>query len=73
MDNKSLMGALNSTKSVDDRRLRIDISLLKDTLKREEISSVSWVIASSRLANCLTKKGANCEQLRSAISVNESH
>ena len=73
VDNKSLVDALNSTKSVDDRRLRTDISLLKDMLKRKEINSISWVNASSQLANCLTKKGANYEQLRSAISVNESH
>ena len=49
------------------------ISILKDMLKRKEINSVSWVNASSQLANYLTKKGENCEQLRSAISVNESH
>ena len=70
VDNKSLVDALHSTKSIDDRRLRIDISILKEMLAKHEISQVSWIDCHSQLANCLTKNGANCAKLISSISLN---
>ena len=70
VDNKSLVDALHSTKSVDDRRLRIDISVSKDMLEKREIDGVSWIESTSQLANCLTKKGASCERLWTAVSGN---
>lgn len=68
VDNKSLVDALHSYKNVDDRRLRIDIAVLRDMLERGEIGEVSWVDASQQLADCLTKKGASTERLRAAVS-----
>lgn len=68
MDNKSLVDALHSCKNVDDRRLRIDIAVLRDMLERGEIGEVSWVDTSQQLADCLTKKGASTERLRAAVS-----
>lgn len=63
VDNKSVIEAINSTKMVDDRRLRIDISTIKESLSRGEIRSVKWCPGSYQLANCLTKRGAQCSQL----------
>ena len=68
VDNKSLVDALYSSKSVDDKRLRIDIAVLKDMMERKEIESVSWIATSFQLANCLTKGGAPARQLIAAIS-----
>ena len=70
VDNKSLVDALHSTKSIDDRRLRIDISILKEMLAKHEINEVSWIDTHSQLANCLTKNGANCTKLISSIGLN---
>lgn len=68
VDNKSLVDSLYSSKNVEDRRLRIDIAVLRDMLDRKEISSVSWVDTSKQLADCLTKRGASTMRLRAAIS-----
>jgi len=68
VDNKSLVEALHSTKSVEDKHLRIDIAALKDLLETQEITSVSWVRSAKQLADVLTKKGASAETLVSAVS-----
>ena len=67
VDNHSLVEALRSSKLVEDRRLRIDIAVLKDMISKGELSSVSWVDTISQLADCLTKKGVPTERLLKAI------
>ena len=68
VDNKSLFDSLNSSKNVDDRRLRIDLAVLCEMIERNEIHSIKWVDTVHQLADCLTKKGASAERLRAAIS-----
>lgn len=68
VDNKSLVDALYSCRSVDDRRLRIDMAVLRDMLQNKEITEISWIDKSHQLADCLTKKGASTERLRAAVS-----
>ena len=58
VDNKGLVEALHSTKLVQDRRLRIDIGALKQTLERE-VTAVHWCPGENQLADSLTKRGAN--------------
>lgn len=67
VDNKSLVDALQSYRGVEDRRLRIDIAVLRDMLERREIGEVDWVDASKQLADCLTKRGASTDRLRDAV------
>ena len=66
-DNKSLYEALLSSKQVEDKRLRIDISVLDDLLARSEIEKVLWVCGANQLADALTKKGVATEKLRAAL------
>ena len=70
VDNKSLVDALYSSRSVDDKRLRIDLAVLRDMLEHGDIAEVTWVETSQQLADCLTKKGASAEQLRAAVNRN---
>lgn len=63
IDNRSLCENLHSTKSVSEKRLRIDIAAIKEMMHRGEISKVKWVESSSQLSDCLTKKGASCKKL----------
>ena len=58
VDNKSLVEALGSTRLVDDRRLRITIGALKETLQ-SEVRSVSLIPGNEQLANVMTKRGAS--------------
>ena len=69
-DNKSLVDSLYSTKRVDDKRLRIDMAVLRDMIDREEVFSVSWVDTHKQLADCMTKRGASTERLRAALTKN---
>ena len=57
------MENLQSTKSVSEKRLRVDIASIKTMLERGELSSVDWVQSKGQLANCLTKRGASIAEL----------
>ena len=66
-DNKSLCNALESSKQVEDKRLRIDLATMEDYMKRSEIDKVCWVAGSDQLADVLTKKGVSTDKLRAAL------
>ena len=68
VDNLSLANAIYSSKLVEDRRLRIDIAVLQDMMKRGELDGVKWVRSEDQLADSLTKRGVSTERLRKAIS-----
>ena len=68
VDNKSLVESLYSSKHVEDRRLRLDMAVIRDMLDRGELHRVSWVDTASQLADCLTKRGASTQRLRDAIA-----
>ena len=42
VDNKSVIESLNSTKLVDDKRLRIDKAAVSESLKTGEITEIKW-------------------------------
>ena len=58
VDNKSTVVAIHSTAPVDDKKLRRDISIIKQMLSEKEISSVSWCPGKEQLADCMTKRTA---------------
>jgi hypothetical protein len=66
-DNRSVVDNIHSTKLVDDKRLRIDIGALKESLRNGELTSVNWCPGSAQIANCMTKKGAAANNLLSVI------
>ena len=67
VDSKSLVESLYSTKTIEDKHLRINMAVLRDLLERKEIHAVSWVQSAHQLANCLTKRGADAGALLAAI------
>ena len=67
VDNRSLVEAAYSTKSVEDKHLRINIAVLRDMLCTRSVSTISWVKTSHQLANVLTKRGACSRPLLSAL------
>ena len=69
VDNKSLVDSLNSTTTVEDKLLRINMAVLKDMLHRRDLHSVTWVRTAHQLANALTKKGACPLKLIEAINM----
>ena len=54
IDNKSVVEAIQSTKVVNDKRLNIDISAIKQSLQNMEVRSIRWCPGSLQLADSLT-------------------
>ena len=69
IDNKSLYDNLHSSTNVkEEKRLILDIALIKEMLQKNEINSVTLVESKEQLADCLTKQGASSEGLRDVIA-----
>ena len=67
VDNKSVEVNLRSTSSVEDKRLRRDLNLIKQMIDRKEVEAVQWVDGQHQLADALTKKGVNPSKLLSVV------
>ena len=58
-DNKSVIKAVYSTKLVYDKRLRVDIVAISESLTGHEIREIKWCPGKDHLADCMTKRGAS--------------
>ena len=56
VDCKSLYDAINTTNLLSDKRLRIDIALLREMVERSELK-VKWIQTKAQVADILTKCG----------------
>ena len=66
-DSRSLFDAANTTSQIKDRRLRVEMSAIRESKERGEIQIV-WTSGDKQLADVLTKKGASPLALRDAVS-----
>ena len=66
-DNQSLQDICYSTRNIEDRRLRVDIVILREMLAKNEINKIEWVETSSQLSDCLTKSGDSTALLLDAL------
>ena len=66
-DNSSLVQTLYSSNIVADKRLRVDISRLKEMMVKEEIK-VEWIEGFKQVADVMTKAGASSELLRDILN-----
>ena len=61
-DNKSLYDALNTSNLMLDKRLRVDISALREMHDQGDVM-IRWIETKNQLADVLTKRGANKKKL----------
>ena len=54
-DNHSLYDAVNSITSLTDKRLRVDIVIVREMLCKGELEKVIWIPKENQLADCLQK------------------
>ena len=54
-DNASLINAVYSSKTVTDKRLRVDLGYLKSFIDEKNMEKMIWVPSKLQLADCLTK------------------
>ena len=62
-DNRSLVDAVHSSTSVQNKWLQIDISVLRDMIQTVEIEEFRWVPTKLQIANALTKAGTSPDYL----------
>ena len=62
-DCKNLKEIVNTSKNIDNKRLKIDICTLRDHMLKKELSDMKWISTSDQLADSLTKDGVNTEKL----------
>ena len=58
-DNQSLLGTIYSTKNIQDKRLKVNIVILRNMPLTGEITKIKWIKSSLQLSHCLTKSGAS--------------
>ena len=58
-DSKNLVNAVHSSTSLEDKRLIIDVSVIRDMLEQQELTRFMWVKTEIQLADTFTKKGAS--------------
>ncbi len=61
-DSRSLEAAAHSSGLITDRKMRIDLAVLREGIAREEYH-VMWKGGKDMMADALTKKGVNTENL----------
>ena len=66
-DSNSLFEAAHSIKSVKNRRLRIDLSIIREYIINNEVQ-VNWVPSEHQLADVLTKEGVDRMKLTNHIT-----
>ena len=67
VDSNNLYQAINSTKFVEDKRLRLDIAQIQECVAEHKVT-VRWVSAADMVADCLTKRGAKADLLMDMIT-----
>ena len=67
-DSRSLFEASFSKKSVEDKRLRIDLAVIREYIINNECK-LRWVRSEKQLADILTKDGVDASTILSHISV----
>ena len=62
VDNNNAFDAVHLTTQVSDAKLRIDIADIKESMRDSDVT-VRWCPGDEMIANSLTKRGANSDQL----------
>ena len=69
-DSKCLFDALTNLNTTSEKRLMIDLSMLRESYERREITSVMWVPGCQNPADAMTKRDA-CAGLEKLIAMNK--
>ena len=67
-DNRSLVEASHTTTQMENKRLQIDIGILREMLERNEIDELRWIDTKYQVANPLTKAGTSSDYLLHIVS-----
>ena len=60
-DNRGLCDSVHACTTVEDKRMYIDICVLRDMIHNKEIDEFRWVSTDKQVSNALTKQGASTQ------------
>ena len=66
-DNRPTEQSIRSTKQVQEKRLRIDIGEIQRLIEHKEITDVKWICKEKQLADGLTKRDVDMENVMNMI------
>ena len=66
-DNKSLVDSVHKSTSLENKRLQIDVNMLREMIEKREIAEFRWIPTEHQLANALTKLGASTHNLKQVL------
>ena len=67
-DNRNLVNAVHSSTNLEDKRLVLDISILRDLVEQRELTEFLWIATDLQLADVLTKQGASSKLLLNVLN-----
>ena len=62
IDSKSIDDAMYWSYNPTEKRLKVKLCAIRESLEKGEIQSVKWVISKDQLADCLKKEGASSQE-----------
>ena len=62
-DNKSLVDTINSTKTAIEKRLKVDVCIIRKMIEKNEVPTVSSCGSSSQLGDCFNMDGASSKKI----------
>ena len=68
IDSKSLYDAVYSSNNPTEKRLKVELCAIRESLEKGEIQIVKWVVSKDQLADCLRKQGASQEKLYDVLN-----
>ena len=67
-DNRNLVNAVHSSTNLEDKRLVLDVSILRDLVEQRELTEFLWIATDLQLADVLTKQGASSKLLLNVLN-----
>ena len=65
-----MFNAVHSMTALLDKRLKVDVAILREMIGKGEIKKVPWVPTKDQLADCLTKRGSSPSKLLQVLTTN---
>ena len=66
-DNRSLVDAVHTSTAVQNKRLQIEVGILRDMVQLSELEEFRWISTNLQVANTLTKAGCSSENLHQIL------
>ena len=67
-DNSGMYECVHSSTQALDKRLRIEISILREMLRKKEIDEITWIPTNCQIADSLTKRGVPSYKILNKVS-----